>query len=535
MTETYQWWQTGIIYQIYPRSYQDTNGDGVGDLPGIIQRLDYLQQLQVDAIWLSPIYPSPMHDFGYDVADYTGINPLFGTMPDFDHLLAEAHQRGIKVIIDLVPNHTSDEHPWFVESRRSRDNPKRDWYIWRDPAPDGGPPNNWLSFFGGPAWTYDEQTGQYYLHQFVTQQPELNYRHPDVLPAMLDVMRFWLDKGIDGFRVDVIWLMLKDEQLCDEPSNPDANPNNPHSQLLHIYTQDVDGIHDIVRQMRAVVDEYAERVLIGEIYLPIERLVTYYGHNDETHMPYNFQLLELPWEPSVIRRAIETYEAALPDDAWPNWVLSNHDRPRIATRAGADQARVAGMLLLTLRGTPTIYYGEEIGMENVPIPADKVQDPPALNMPELADIIGRDPVRTPMQWDAGPHAGFAAPDVEPWLPLAADAAQRNAAAQENDAASHLSFYRALIALRRAEPALTVGTYTAVEAGADEVIAYVRTAPDADRFLIVLNLSSCAHILNLSAVAPVAGIALATDMARAGTLDLATLTLKANEGLVLRLP
>jgi len=275
----YLWWQKGIIYQIYPRSYQDSNGDGIGDLQGIIQRLDYIKSLNIDAVWLSPIYPSPMHDFGYDVADYTGIHPMFGTMADFDQLLAETHRRGMRLLLDLVPNHTSDEHAWFLESRSSRDNPKRDWYIWRDPAPDGGPPNNWLSFFGGPAWTFDEKTGQYYLHQFVKQQPELNYRNLQVLQAMLDVMRFWLDKGVDGFRVDVIWLMLKDDQFRDEPLDPNWDGVRPFGRLQHIYTANLPGVHDIIRQMRAVLDEYTERMMVGEIYLPNKELVKYYGPN----------------------------------------------------------------------------------------------------------------------------------------------------------------------------------------------------------------------------------------------------------------
>ncbi len=532
----YLWWQKGIIYQIYPRSFQDSNGDGIGDLPGIEQRLDYLQSLNIDAIWLSPVYPSPMHDFGYDVADYTGIDPRFGTMADFDRLLAAAHRRGLKLIMDFIPNHTSDQHAWFLESRSSRDNPKRDWYIWRDPAPDGGPPNNWLSFFGGSAWTYDAATGQYYLHQFVRQQPELNYRHPDVLPAVLDCMRFWLDKGVDGFRIDVMWLLLKDEHLRDEPINPHWDGVNPHQRLEHIYTQDVPGVHDIVRQMRALLDEYDDRVLIGEIYLPTEALVTYYGQHDEAHLPFNFQLIELPWHAQTIREAIERYEALLPEGAWPNWVLGNHDKPRIATRAGARQARVANMLLLTLRGTPTTYYGEEIGMENVPIPPEFVQDPPAVLQPEIADVISRDPIRTPMQWDDRPHAGFTTPEAMPWLPLAGDYATRNVACQEADPTSILNLYRALTALRRAEPALHAGSYLSVNPRTPnpDVLAYLRTHEGADSFLVVLNFSARPHLLDLSIAGEQATIAVATDMQRSGSVNLAALHLAPDEGLVLRL-
>ena len=443
----FHWWQKGIIYQIYPRSYQDSNGDGIGDLAGIRQRLDYLQSLNVDAIWLSPIYPSPMHDFGYDVADYRGINPIFGTMDDFDALLDEIHARGLKLILDLVPNHSSDEHEWFIESRSSLDNPKRDWYIWRAPGPDGGPPNNWLSFFGGPAWTYDERTGQYYLHQFAKQQPELNYRHPDVMPAMLDNMRFWLDKGVDGFRVDVIWLMIKDKRLRDEPRNPDWNGKEPFAKLQHIYTQNIPGIHDLVKKMRATLDEYNARTMVGEIYLPNEDLVKYYGECredgsfDECHLPFNFQLLLMPWDAQTVRKAVEAYEAVLPEGAWPNWVLGNHDQPRLASRLGQPQARVANMLLLTLRGTPTSYYGEEIGMENVDIPPELVQDPPAVNQPEIAHVVGRDPARTPMQWDTSPNAGFASEGVTPWLPLSKEYQQRNVRKQEEDPTSMLNLYQ----------------------------------------------------------------------------------------------
>ena len=535
MTDEYLWWQKGIIYQIYPRSYQDSNGDGIGDLPGIIRRLDYVQSLGVDAVWLSPIYPSPMHDFGYDVADYVDVHPLFGTLGDLDRLLAEAHKRGLKVLLDLVPNHTSDEHPWFVESRSSRDNPKRDWYIWRDPAPDGGPPNNWLSFFGGPAWTLDERTGQYYLHQFVVQQPELNYRTPEVGEAMLDVMRFWLERGVDGFRVDVIWLMVKDEQFRDEPPNPDWDGVRMHDSLRHAYTANQPGVHEIIRRMRAVLDEYDERMMVGELYLPNEELVTYYGRSaDECHLPFNFQLIYLDWDARVVRQAVDAYEASLPPGAWPNWVTGNHDRQRVASRLGQAQARVANMLLLTLRGTPTTYYGEEIGMERVPIPAEFVHDPPALNQPEIADVVGRDPERTPMQWDGSANAGFAADGVVPWLPVASDHAERNVERQEADPTSMLSLYRALTRLRRAEPALHAGDYASLDAGAEDVFAYLRTAPNTDRFLIVLNFGERDHTLDLGHVGQRATIAVATDMVRQGAVELASLQIGPDEGLVLRL-
>ncbi len=535
MDGAFHWWQTGIIYQIYPRSYQDSNGDGVGDLPGIEARLDYVQSLNAGAVWLSPIYPSPMHDFGYDVADYCAIHPLFGTLADFDRLLAETHGRGMKLILDLVPNHTSDQHPWFIESRASRDNPKRDWYIWRDPAPDSGPPNNWLSYFGGPAWTFDPHTGQYYMHQFVTQQPELNYRNPDVVAALLDTMRFWLDRGVDGFRVDVIWLMLKDPLFRDEPANPDWDGVNPHNSLRHIYTANLPEVHGLIREMRKVLDAYDDRMMVGEIYMPNADLVTYYGGRAgrECHLPFNFQLIHAAWDAAAVRHMVDAYEAILPADAWPNWVLGNHDQHRLATRIGPSQARVANMLLLTLRGTPTCYYGDEIGMENVAIPPEMVQDPPAVNQPEIAHLVGRDPERTPMQWDASPNAGFAPVGVRTWLPVAGDFATRNVAAQSADPASMLSFYRALTALRQTEPALTIGAYQSLDAGAGDVFAYLRSQ-GATRFLIVLNFGSSARRLDLSAVGAEAHVALSTEMTGPRRAALSALDLGPNEGLILRL-
>ncbi|MDM8518913.1 alpha-amylase family glycosyl hydrolase [Anaerolineales bacterium HSG6] len=537
MTTESKWWQHGIVYQIYPRSYQDTNGDGVGDLFGIIQRLDYLKSLNIDAIWISPIFPSPMHDFGYDVADYTDIHPMFGTLADFDKLLAEAHQRDLKILLDLVPNHTSDEHAWFVESRSSRDNPKRDWYIWRDPKPDGSPPNNWLSFFGGPAWTLDQTTGQYYLHQFVTQQPELNYRHHEVLPAMLDCMRFWLDRGVDGFRVDVIWLMIKDEQLRDEPPNQSGTSvqMGEYGKLDHIYTKDLPEVHGLIKQMRTLVDEYDDRVMIGEIYEPFEVLVQYYGKQaDECHLPFNFHLIISEWDAVAVRQRVEEYEAHLPEGAWPNWVLGNHDQHRVATRTGYEQARMANMLLLTLRGTPTCYYGDELGMEDGYIPPEFIQDPPALNQPELADVIGRDPERTPMQWDDTTNAGFTVEGVTSWLPVTENYKTRNVALQLSDSNSMLSYFQQLTTLRRAEPALNRGDYATVKIVGDDLFAYRRDHAERDSFLIVLNFGASKHQLDLSHVGQHVQIALSTDLQRTGEVDLATLTLHGNEGLVLRL-
>ena len=483
-----RWWQRGIFYQIYPRSFQDSNADGIGDLDGIRARLDHLVALGVDAVWISPIFPSPMADFGYDVADYCGIDPMFGDLDAFDRLVAEVHARGLKIVLDFVPNHTSDQHPWFAESRASRDNPKRDWYIWRDPAPDGGPPNNWMSNFGGPAWTLDPASGQYYYHAFLTQQPDLNWRNPAVRAAMHDVLRFWMARGVDGFRVDVIWHLMKDAEFRDNPPNPEYAPGDGDiRRFLQTRSTDQPDVHAIIAELRAVIDEFEDRVLIGEIYLPIDRLVAYYGENlGGAHLPFNFQLIHASWTAPQLAALIAEYDAAVPEGGWPNWVLGNHDQPRIASRIGAARTRVAAMLLLTLRGTPTLYYGDEIGMENVPIPTEEAQDPWEKNEPGLG--LGRDPERTPMQWDASPHAGFT--NGRPWLPLAADFATRNVAAQMQQPTSLLNLYRDLIALRRAHPVLHAGTYRKITALGD-VLVFLRESA-AECVLVALNLAGTAQ-------------------------------------------
>ena len=490
LTGELKWWQSGIIYQIYPRSYQDTNGDGVGDLPGITARLPYVASLGVQAVWLSPIFKSPMRDFGYDVADYCDIDPIFGTLEQFDALVAEAHRLGLKVMLDYVPNHTSSDHVWFQEALRGKGSPKRDWYVWRDPAPGGGVPNNWKSFFGGPAWTLDEASGQYYLHQFLPSQPDLNWRNPDVRAAMFEVLRFWMRRGVDGFRVDVIWLLAEDERFLDEPENPGAQiigGQIEHGTLEHIYTQDQPETHEYVREMRRVIDEFGDRMMVGEIYLPLEKLLPYSGTPEApmVHLPFNFHLILLPWEAQAIRNFTDEYDAAsLAAGAWPNWVLGNHDQHRFRTRVGAAQYRVAQTLLLTLRGTPTVYYGDEIGMENVHIPLEKMVDPSGLQQPGSPNA-GRDPERTPMQWESAPGAGFTQADAEPWLPLADDFAQVNVQAQENDPHSDLNYFRALTRLRREHPALVGGSYRSLDSGHDDVFAFERELAG-ERLTVWLN-------------------------------------------------
>jgi alpha-glucosidase len=532
VADSHLWWQNGVIYQIYPRSFMDSNGDGVGDLPGIRSRLDYVQWLGVDAIWISPIFPSPMADFGYDVADYTDIEPLFGTLGDFDRLLADAHERGLKVMLDLVPNHTSDRHAWFQESRSSRDNPKRDWYMWRDAKPDGSPPNNWLGNFGGSGWEWDAATGQYYYHSFLKEQPDLNYRNPAVVAAMCDVLRFWLERGVDGFRVDVIYYMMKDAQWRDNPPNPRFEPgDNPYLAQEPRYTYNQPEVHALIRRFREVFDAYPERMMVGEIYLPYDELMQYYGADlDECHMPFNFELINLPWEAAALRAKVEAYEAALPPGGWPNWVLGNHDQHRIASRVGRAQARVAQMLLLTLRGTPTCYYGDELGMRDVDIPPEAEQDPFGRNVPGLG--LGRDPERTPMQWDTTPHAGFT--QGTPWLPVAADYREYNAQVERGQADSTLELVRRLLQVRRATPALNVGRYETVQTTAPDVLAYLREA-DGRRMLIALNLGATEQRLDLSAVGASGTVAVSTHMDREGAEALDALRLRADEGLVLSLP
>ena len=483
------WWKSAVIYEIYPRSFQDTDADGVGDLRGIIARLPYLVDLGVDAIWICPIFPSPMADFGYDVVNYVDIDPLFGTLRDFDVLLAEAHRAGLKVLLDFVPNHTSDRHPWFVESRSSRDNAKRDWYLWRDGGADGAVPNNWLSEFGGSAWEFDRRSGQYYYHAFLKQQPDLNWRNPQVRHAIYEAMRFWLRRGVDGFRVDVLWHLIKDDQFRDNPANPAFVAGRPpHEALLPLYTTDRPEMTEVLAEMRDVVDEFGERLLIGEIYLPVERLVAYYGRDLRgVHLPFNFSLLSAPWHAGTIGKLIQEYEAALPEGGWPNWVLGNHDRPRIAGRIGREQARIAAMLLLTLRGTPTTYFGDEIGMTQVSIPTDRVRDPFQKNLPGIE--VGRDGSRTPMQWDDSRYAGFS--EVEPWLPLADDFRHYNTLKQRSDPTSIYHLYRRLIALRRSRSALLRGSYRPIRADGDLLLFFREQGPE--RLLVALNFGTGAGV------------------------------------------
>jgi len=434
------WWQSAVVYQIYPRSFADSDGDGVGDLAGIASRLDHVARLGVDAVWLSPFYRSPMADFGYDVSDHTDVDPVFGDLRAFDRLLAAAHRRGLRVLLDWVPNHTSSQHPWFLDSRSSRSSPRRDWYIWRD-GRDGGPPNNWLSAFGGPAWTLDDATGQWYLHLFLPEQPDLNWANPEVVEAMHGVLRFWLDRGVDGFRADVVHLIGKDEALADRPAGL------AERDLVGSYHEP--RTHELLRGIRRVLDEYGgDRVMVGEIpLLSPALLVPYYGRGDELHVVFNFTLMHLPWAAEAFRAAVAEADGLLSAaGAWPSWVLSNHDQPRHRTRFGGseERARAAAVLLLTLRGTPFLYAGEELGLLDAEVPAEARVDPG-----------GRDGSRAPIPWDSAPGHGWPA---RPWLPWPPDPARRNAAAEDADPDSVLSLYRRLLRARRRSAALRLGSW-----------------------------------------------------------------------------
>jgi alpha-glucosidase len=489
------WWKHAVFYEIYPRSFQDSNGDGVGDINGITSRLDYLHDLGIDAIWISPMYPSPLVDFGYDISDYTSIDPLYGNLADFDRLVSEAKKRNIRVIMDFVPNHTSDQHPWFKESRSSLTNPKRDWYIWRDGKGPGQPPNNWQSWFGHSAWTLDPTTHQYYYHHFYTEQPDLNWRNPQVRKAMYDAMRFWLDRGVAGFRIDAVSRLFEDPNLHDDPILPGKNAYGDPN-IAHKYTDNLPEVHEVLREMRSVVDAYpGNPVLISEADEPnIGELTKMYGSkNDEVQLPMDFQIADVnKLSAPDFRRLLDEIDHNA-GGGQPHYFFSNHDQPRQWDRYGDgthnDQiAKLMAALLLTTRATPLMYYGEEIGMRTTdPARKEDVQDPIGkLGWPQEK---GRDGERTPMQWDTSKDAGFSTAD-RPWLPVPPSAAEYNVKVESHDPNSILSFYKQLITLRRSEPALREGSYLALNREDPFVLAYVRRSPGkGNSILVVLNMSA----------------------------------------------
>jgi alpha-glucosidase len=490
------WWRYGVVYQIYPRSFVDTDGDGTGDLPGIEARLAYLRDLGVDAIWLSPIYPSPGRDVGYDVSDHTSVDPRFGTDADFDRLVAAAHGHGIRVILDLVMNHTSDQHPWFQASRSSRDGPYADWYLWRDPAgvdADGRPipPNNWLSWFGGSAWQWDEPRRQFYLHTFLVEQPELNWRNPAVEAAQFAMVRGWLDRGVDGFRLDVFNAFLKHPELL---ANPEIEGATLWARQRHLYDRDQPDFPELIGRFRAILDERPGRMSVGELFASeAERAVAL---TTERHMVFDWALLAAPWSAETYGDAIWMRESMFGDERWLANVLSNHDQSRQASRLAASAgitdtdavARAAAVVLLTIRGTPFLYYGEEIGLRDVAVPADEIIDPPARRALVDPDFEwwNRDQCRAPMPWTAEPGHGFTT--GRPWLRFGDDAATRNVVAQQDDPASVLSTYRRLIGLRRSHEALRSGTLRLIETGDPDVLAWNRQSDD-ERILVVVNFAA----------------------------------------------
>jgi alpha-glucosidase len=488
------WWKHAVLYEVYPRSFQDSNGDGIGDINGITSRLDYLKNLGVGAIWITPMYPSPQVDFGYDIENYEAIDPQYGTMADFDNLLKQAKARNIRVIMDLVLNHTSDQDPWFVESRSSKTNPKRDWYIWRD-GKDGGPPNNWQSWFGHSAWTLDPKTHQYYYHYFYVQQPDLNWRNPEVRKAMYDAMRFWLDKGVSGFRIDAVSRLFEDPEMHDDPIKPGINVYGDPN-IEHKYTDNLPEVHEVLRELRQVVDAYPDHpVLISEADEPnIKELATMYGkHNDEVQLPMDFQIADLNELSAPKFRALFDQVENNPAGGWPEYFFSNHDQPRQWDRYGDGVHNDAIMKLMAAlelmpRATPQMYYGEEIGMRTTdPTRVEDVKDP--IGRTGWPKEKGRDGERTPMQWTPGPNAGFTTAK-KPWLPVPPSAATYNVATESADPNSILNFYKNLLALRRTEPALARGGYASVNPGDEHVFSFIRRNPGSGRsVLVALNMTA----------------------------------------------
>ena len=522
LTKEQTWWQKGTVYQIYPRSFKDTTNNGVGDLKGITEKLEYLEWLGVDAVWLSPIYPSPNRDFGYDVSDYTGVDPLFGTLKDFDDLIREAHGRNIKIILDFVPNHSSDEHPWFVESRSSKNNPKRDWYTWRDAKADGSPPNNWRSVNGldtpGSAWVWDEATAQYYLASFSPYQPELNWRNEEVKEAMMDALRFWLERGADGFRVDMLDFLGKDAEFRDEPPYTAQAEDYLAAAKYHLNQPET---HDYILEMARTIHAYPERVLVGEIlyYLEPEQINAYYGNGEGLDLPFYFGLMFLPLEADTLRAKIDAYDAALGDNQ-PNYNLANHDMPRLSRHK--ERSRLAAMLLLSLRGTPFLYYGDELNMANVDVPLEKQQDPFTVYQTGTT----RDGVRTPMQWNAETYAGFS--EAEPWLPVAENYERVNVEVEKQDETSVLWLYKRLLELRRATPALNIGR--TLDDVPDDVFGYRREV-EGSKALVLLNFSADAQEVTLPGQ-EVWCVVLSAELGRRGQAE-QPLKLRPFEGVILQ--
>ncbi len=494
------WWRGAVIYQIYPRSFQDSNGDGVGDLSGIIHRLDYVKRLGVDAIWVSPFFRSPMLDFGYDVSDYRDVDPLFGTVGDFDALIHRAHELGLRVIIDLVMSHTSSQHVWFQESRSSRTNPKANWYVWADPKPDGTPPNNWLSIFGGSAWQWDGERRQYYMHNFLVDQPDLNLHEPEVQQELLDVMRYWLERGVDGFRLDVINFYVHDKELRDNPALPEDRRNasiapdvNPYNYQEHLYDKNQPENLAFLERLRALMDEYPDIASVGEVgdaQIGLQIVADYTRGDDRVHMCYAFDFLG-PDRVTGDRAAhvLTEFERVAPD-GWQCYALSNHDTERMPSRWDLDDRgiRLHAAFMMCLKGSVCIYQGEELGLTEAYVPFEELQDP--YGKAFWPKFKGRDGARTPMPWTPdGPHGGFSG--ARPWLPVAVEHLPRAVQEQEHDRASMLNWYRDLIALRKMRPVLQKGTLQVVE-GTPAILSFVRRLEGHAPMFCAFNFSDSTH-------------------------------------------
>jgi alpha-glucosidase len=495
-----EWWRDAVIYQIYPRSFQDSTGDGIGDLPGITRRLDHIADLGADAIWLSPIFTSPQKDMGYDVSDYTGIDPLFGTLDDFDAMVARAHELGIKVIIDQVISHSSDKHAWFAESRSSRDNDKADWYVWADPRADGTPPNNWPSVFGGPAWEWDARRKQYYLHNFLIEQPDLNMWNPAVQNALLDTMRFWLERGVDGFRLDTVNYYFHDTKLRNNPPNPDYDGPETYPRQMHIHSKNRPQNIAFLKKMRALTDEFPDRMMVGEVgdggQTAIDIMAEYTAGTDRLHMCYSFEMLSPDFTAAHFRKCIEGVQTGAPD-GHSCWSFSNHDVMRHVSRWAQNAhdpdvlARQSAAMLMSFPGTICIYQGEELGQTETTLVYEELTDPPALRF--WPEVKGRDGCRTPMVWDANqPNAGFS--DGTPWLPVK-DAQAAHAVAGQQGSDSVLAAYRDTIAFRKSQPALRWGMTQFLDLP-EPVLAFHRDHGDS-RITCVFNLSADPVMLSVT--------------------------------------
>lgn len=533
-----QWPWGSIAYQIYPRSFKDSDGNGVGDLLGIVEKLDYLQTLGIDTVWISPFYPSPMVDFGYDITDFTNVHRLFGDLEDFDTLVAEAHTRGIRVIIDFIPNHTSDQHPWFKESRSSKESKKRDWYVWRKSSTEGQPPNNWISAFDGSAWEFDEHTQEYYLHSFAKEQPDLNWYNPQVREAQKDNMRFWFDRGVDGVRLDAVSRLAKDRAFRDEPVNPDHDPLTAlgYYRNTHLYSKNGEELFYFIGELIEVVREKEGRFMITESYPDskdmnerVDHYLRFYrGMPNAYAAPFNFEMILTDWNASLYKQYLDYFQGELSKGELSVYEMGNHDNSRLASRIGKENAKIAAMLLLTLPGLPFIYQGEEIGMENVSIPPEKAQDPIEKNSPGKG--FGRDPARTPMQWDQSPYAGFSL--TEPWLPVADNYRDVNVAEQQKNRESLWHAYKDLIALRKSSSALSYGSYISLDSGNKEVLAYGREYDD-EYIIVMLNFSSKKQVISINEKKCSVLLDASNQVSPSANIDLGKMLLSPHSGIIVQ--